>query len=303
MNQQNAPFSSPNDQQPPPNNNTTPLQHVIINQTPVAPHLFAKRRRGRPVLDKADRHCENCGVTDTPEWRRGPTGPHTLCNACGIHYLKKSKRLKKEPSPLRRTLILPRFIGTDSQHFSSPSSEVNEKFPPFLPSLNYNIQQQHSDSLLLTSPNQSLVNPQNDSPFQLASQFQFFSHNTPPFFPSNFVQNIYENFNIDDSYNNFTINSHSTNYLGQTNPPLAPFEHNLEVTPPQISLSYNQHCHQVIAQRLQPQQAQQDPGYATFMPPAPPTHPVNEMRYKQQQRCAFRSPQAHTKILRKCPAN
>ncbi|KAH7063650.1 hypothetical protein B0J12DRAFT_540295, partial [Macrophomina phaseolina] len=27
--------------------------------------------------------CSRCGRTDSPEWRRGPDGPKTLCNACG----------------------------------------------------------------------------------------------------------------------------------------------------------------------------------------------------------------------------
>ncbi|KAL1925802.1 uncharacterized protein VTP21DRAFT_685 [Calcarisporiella thermophila] len=33
--------------------------------------------------------CFNCHCTETPEWRRGPQGPKTLCNACGLRYAKK----------------------------------------------------------------------------------------------------------------------------------------------------------------------------------------------------------------------
>lgn len=32
--------------------------------------------------------CRNCGVTQTPQWRSGPEGPRTLCNACGVRYKK-----------------------------------------------------------------------------------------------------------------------------------------------------------------------------------------------------------------------
>ncbi|KAG1196861.1 hypothetical protein G6F70_007105 [Rhizopus microsporus] len=32
--------------------------------------------------------CHSCGTTETPEWRRGPDGARTLCNACGLHYAK-----------------------------------------------------------------------------------------------------------------------------------------------------------------------------------------------------------------------
>lgn len=28
--------------------------------------------------------CHSCGTTETPEWRRGPDGARTLCNACGL---------------------------------------------------------------------------------------------------------------------------------------------------------------------------------------------------------------------------
>lgn len=32
--------------------------------------------------------CLHCSATDTPEWRKGPVGPTTLCNACGLFYKK-----------------------------------------------------------------------------------------------------------------------------------------------------------------------------------------------------------------------
>ncbi|QLG71282.1 hypothetical protein HG535_0B03210 [Zygotorulaspora mrakii] len=32
--------------------------------------------------------CLHCSATDTPEWRKGPRGPATLCNACGLFYKK-----------------------------------------------------------------------------------------------------------------------------------------------------------------------------------------------------------------------
>jgi len=36
--------------------------------------------------------CTDCGTLDSPEWRKGPTGPKTLCNACGLRWAKKEKR-------------------------------------------------------------------------------------------------------------------------------------------------------------------------------------------------------------------
>lgn len=36
------------------------------------------------------------GTLDSPEWRKGPTGPKTLCNACGLRWAKKEKKEKKQ---------------------------------------------------------------------------------------------------------------------------------------------------------------------------------------------------------------
>ncbi|CAI7889411.1 unnamed protein product, partial [Closterium sp. NIES-54] len=43
------------------------------------------------------RRCLHCSVTKTPQWRAGPYGPKTLCNACGVRY--KSGRLCAEYRP------------------------------------------------------------------------------------------------------------------------------------------------------------------------------------------------------------
>ncbi|KAF8903487.1 hypothetical protein CPB84DRAFT_1746196 [Gymnopilus junonius] len=40
--------------------------------------------------------CLGCSATSTPEWRRGPMGPRTLCNACGLVYAKMIKKRVKE---------------------------------------------------------------------------------------------------------------------------------------------------------------------------------------------------------------
>ncbi|KGN66031.1 GATA transcription factor 16 [Cucumis sativus] len=33
--------------------------------------------------------CVDCKTTKTPLWRGGPTGPKSLCNACGIRFRKR----------------------------------------------------------------------------------------------------------------------------------------------------------------------------------------------------------------------
>ncbi|KIK61891.1 hypothetical protein GYMLUDRAFT_42303 [Collybiopsis luxurians FD-317 M1] len=41
--------------------------------------------------------CNQCGRTDSPEWRKGPMGPKTLCNACGLRW---AKQMRKTDDPL-----------------------------------------------------------------------------------------------------------------------------------------------------------------------------------------------------------
>lgn len=43
------------------------------------------------------RRCSHCQVQKTPQWRTGPQGPKTLCNACGVRF--KSGRLFPEYRP------------------------------------------------------------------------------------------------------------------------------------------------------------------------------------------------------------
>ncbi|CAL0322789.1 unnamed protein product [Lupinus luteus] len=45
------------------------------------------------------RRCTHCLSQRTPQWRAGPLGPKTLCNACGVRY--KSGRLLPEYRPAK----------------------------------------------------------------------------------------------------------------------------------------------------------------------------------------------------------
>lgn len=57
------------------------------------------------------RKCSHCATQKTPQWRAGPEGPKTLCNACGVRF--KSGRLLPEYRPAAS----PTFVGT--QHSNS----------------------------------------------------------------------------------------------------------------------------------------------------------------------------------------
>ncbi|OAA38036.1 sexual development transcription factor NsdD [Cordyceps fumosorosea ARSEF 2679] len=58
----------------------------------------AKKRCGRAGPPG---RCHSCNRTDTPEWRRGPDGAHTLCNACGLHYAKLERKRQLEARAMR----------------------------------------------------------------------------------------------------------------------------------------------------------------------------------------------------------
>ncbi|KAG1053409.1 hypothetical protein G6F43_004513 [Rhizopus delemar] len=49
-----------------------------------------KRRKKNKGVDEYV--CKDCGTTSSPEWRKGPQGPKTLCNACGLRWAKKNKK-------------------------------------------------------------------------------------------------------------------------------------------------------------------------------------------------------------------
>ncbi|CAL1373316.1 unnamed protein product [Linum trigynum] len=52
------------------------------------------RRRREGNHFPPGKKCLVCRGCDTPMWRRGPHGPKTLCNACGIKYRKEEERTR-----------------------------------------------------------------------------------------------------------------------------------------------------------------------------------------------------------------
>ena len=52
---------------------------------------------GGSAASAEGRRCLHCETDKTPQWRTGPMGPKTLCNACGVRY--KSGRLVPEYRP------------------------------------------------------------------------------------------------------------------------------------------------------------------------------------------------------------
>ncbi|XP_054822715.1 GATA transcription factor 1 [Prosopis cineraria] len=103
-------------------NNVTLLDGYNHTKVPVRPRSKRHNRQPRGVADISSRQiwrnqpsntitkpeamitisvigrkCQHCGAEKTPQWRAGPLGPKTLCNACGVRY--KSGRLLPEYRP------------------------------------------------------------------------------------------------------------------------------------------------------------------------------------------------------------
>ncbi|CAI7659170.1 unnamed protein product [Penicillium viridicatum] len=68
------------------------LVHCDIDITTAADQERNAQEGDRRKRLKAQHVCTDCGTADSPEWRKGPNGPKTLCNACGLRWSKKEKK-------------------------------------------------------------------------------------------------------------------------------------------------------------------------------------------------------------------
>lgn len=66
-----------------------------------------KKRRGRAAPPG---RCHSCNRAETPEWRRGPDGARTLCNACGLHYAKLTRKMGTNKA-IGSSNIRPKTLG------------------------------------------------------------------------------------------------------------------------------------------------------------------------------------------------
>ncbi|GAA95583.1 uncharacterized protein L969DRAFT_71065 [Mixia osmundae IAM 14324] len=59
-----------------------------------APLPFPTARQRRAAQETA-KVCTSCGTDKSPEWRKGPTGVKSLCNACGLRFSRAQARKAK----------------------------------------------------------------------------------------------------------------------------------------------------------------------------------------------------------------
>lgn len=69
-----------------------------VNPIEGSPHksltpFLRQKFLNKDLCIKNTNQCTQCGSMLTPEWRSGPLGSGTLCNACGLFFTKLSKRM------------------------------------------------------------------------------------------------------------------------------------------------------------------------------------------------------------------
>eukprot|EP00884_Botryococcus_braunii_P014679 jgi/Botrbrau1/23211/Bobra.0041s0055.1 len=131
------------------------------------PPLFQAAVQGPPQgpvpteAKRPEKACTTCGTTKTPQWREGPLGPKTLCNACGVKLGRQKKQLAqvasegkvadkqgdrkpktankvgKRPVGIMKQVQAPRRPTVQRVDSPNPPSSSNtdrgNDFPPFMP--------------------------------------------------------------------------------------------------------------------------------------------------------------------------
>ncbi|XP_071700262.1 GATA transcription factor 9-like [Rutidosis leptorrhynchoides] len=128
----------------------SPIAEMTSNSDPnIAQNSIGKKRmKTKEFDDKSNddgRKCLHCATDKTPQWRSGPMGPKTLCNACGVRY--KSGRLVPEYRPAAS----PTFVLT--KHSNSHRKVLELQLQK---SQHYQQQQQllnHQNVIMLRTPN------------------------------------------------------------------------------------------------------------------------------------------------------
>ncbi|KAJ1841362.1 hypothetical protein LPJ73_006144, partial [Coemansia sp. RSA 2703] len=97
------------------------MEYIRKRRTVLSPTRSKSRKRSKKSDAAQPNTCRSCGISETPEWRRGPDGARTLCNACGLHYAKLNKKRATEANthfsaeiPGSGATAVPGVVGTDS---------------------------------------------------------------------------------------------------------------------------------------------------------------------------------------------
>jgi hypothetical protein len=69
----------------------TSLKSLRTSQSALQKRVIVAKKEPK-LPKKVASICSHCTIKDTPEWRKGPNGSRSLCNACGLFYSKLVKK-------------------------------------------------------------------------------------------------------------------------------------------------------------------------------------------------------------------
>jgi len=81
----------------------TPL---LLPKTPKVPLKISspktRKKKAKAAPSSDIQYCRQCNTSQSRQWRRGPDGYKSLCNACGLHFAKLVKKEQEETYQPRR---------------------------------------------------------------------------------------------------------------------------------------------------------------------------------------------------------
>ncbi|KAJ3031140.1 UNVERIFIED_CONTAM: blue light receptor [Siphonaria sp. JEL0065] len=103
--------------------------------TPAAPaaatssKAITKKPSKRVKIPQDELYCRQCGSTTSPEWRKGPLGPKTLCNACGLAYSKMQSKQRKLAAKEKEKEMEQSVVVKEAGSVSVGSNDSGSAFP------------------------------------------------------------------------------------------------------------------------------------------------------------------------------
>ncbi|KAG9291365.1 hypothetical protein G9A89_003469 [Geosiphon pyriformis] len=102
------------------------------NSHPIRPYggstaNYVGRVRNNNLNNAAPKVCESCKTNSSPEWRRGPTGHKTLCNACGLRHSRSIARETRKREQVEQREEREREIRVQGR----PTSMMIQPVEPF----------------------------------------------------------------------------------------------------------------------------------------------------------------------------
>ncbi|MCO5613635.1 hypothetical protein L7F22_067913 [Adiantum nelumboides] len=166
------------------------------SSSPSYPLFFTKPATSTIMNSSIMKKCLTCGKSNSPEWRKGPDGKKSLCNACGLRFSRNNTRRRKKEEKARIANEIAANGGTIPAHIrnriedernrkkvekSKKTKNINSK-PPRPPTSQ---QQQKADKYGMDAlANSSTVSDTRSSPSMHASSSKM-NLNTSTHLPEN----------------------------------------------------------------------------------------------------------------------